>query len=347
MRRTGRGTDPLFNFEAIPSEPCVFQCDDLENPLVFRGIHLSKFQKVLTIRKHFELLYEGGGRLLDLMVTLIDLMPRIPNCTSPISVVESLSVSYSIHITDGYGLGTLARAGGALDETNRPSHLMSSSNISGSYNDHNLRNFDLQFRTPSATNTNTMYRSLLLLSSLFPCLLQAQSTASSTEIPPSDYVLDYTIDFPEDQDSGGSLTLTTPGDWNTATARIESGDSTSAGMVLLNVGAPGEVLWIYVHEPNHFGPGGFSITVDDINGEPHHVYIGFTQQAANDPMTITFGGECTAMAMATMENQTYTLTPCILEEDGPALAFQLTASDDRMEWARHPSASARCRPTEP
>ncbi|MGB0509436.1 MAG: Ig-like domain-containing protein, partial [Flavobacteriales bacterium] len=173
-----------------------------------------------------------------------------------------------------------------------------------------------------------MYRSLLLLSSLFPCLLQAHTAASSTEIPSSAYVLDYASEFTEDQDSGGSLTLTTPGDWNTATARIENGDSTLTGSVVLSTGAPGEILWVYTHEPHHFGADGFSITVDDTNGQPHHVDIAFTQQATNDPMTVTFGGECTATALATMENQSYTLTPCILEEDGPALAFQLTASDE-------------------
>lgn len=122
-------SDPLaFNFEANPSEPCVFRCDDLETPLVFHGIQLLQIPEGPDNPEgQIELLYEGGtGDSLTWMVTLIDLMPPYTEMHQPLaSVVGSLSASmYSIHITDGYGCrGTLGEepAGGAYDDINRPS----------------------------------------------------------------------------------------------------------------------------------------------------------------------------------------------------------------------------------
>ena len=172
-----------------------------------------------------------------------------------------------------------------------------------------------------------MLRNHFILMTLLPGILLGQDPDPSTAMDPIDYTLDYATEFPEDQDSGGALTLTSPGNWDMGTVRIENGDSPETGTVSLTNGAPGEVLWTYSHVSNHYGSDAFRITLDDTGGSPHHIEINFVQLAANDVLTVTMEGECTATAVAPLESQLYTLAACILEEDGD-VDFSLTAEDE-------------------
>jgi len=116
------------NFDANPSEPCVFHCEELPSPLSLTALTLGQIPSAPdAIEGTLNIEYHGGhGDSLAWQATIVDVQPPYDTLKFPLSsTIGPIPPSlYRICLNDGYGCASSMRADSSFFQSHDASLLM-------------------------------------------------------------------------------------------------------------------------------------------------------------------------------------------------------------------------------